>query len=119
MEKDDLIQDLSIFGLKYTRILTETATPEELKVLQKKYSYMNIYCYRPFVCSGFHSRMQPTLLIDLSQDLDQIFGNFNANARNHVHRAEKNGDLELKILDTAVDTSYKFYSRIKSMDGAR
>src|SRR5262245_26541900 len=118
MEKDDLIQDLSICGLKYARILTERANPEELKVLKKKYSYINVYCYSPFVCSGFRSRIQPTLLIDLSQDLNQIFGNFNANTRNHVHRAEKNSDLELKVLDTAADPSYKFYSRIKNMDGA-
>src|SRR5215475_4871557 len=118
MEKDDLIQDLSICGLKYARILTERAKPEELKALKKKYSYINVYCYSQFVCSGFRSRTQPTLLINLSQDLDQIFGNFNANTRNHVHRAEKNSDLELKVLDTDADRSYKFYSRIKSMEGA-
>jgi hypothetical protein len=118
MKKNDLIQDLSICGLQYARILTESAKPAELEALQKTYSYINVYCYSPFVCSGFTSRIQPTLLIDLSQDLDQIFGNFNANTRNHVHRAEKNSDLELKVLDTAADTSYKFYSRIKSMDGA-
>jgi lipid II:glycine glycyltransferase (peptidoglycan interpeptide bridge formation enzyme) len=118
MKKDDLIQDLSICGLKYARILTARATPEELEAFKKTYSYINIYCYSPFVYSGFTSRIQPTLLIDLSQDLDQIFGNFNANTRNHVHRAENNGDLELKVFDTAADISYKFYSWIKSLDGA-
>jgi lipid II:glycine glycyltransferase (peptidoglycan interpeptide bridge formation enzyme) len=118
MNKDDLIQDLSIYGLKYARILTARAKPEELEALKKKYSYIHIYCYSTFVYSGFTSRIQPTLLIDLSQDLDQIFGNFNANTRNHVRRAEKNNDLELKVLDTAADMSYKFYSRIKSMESA-
>jgi hypothetical protein len=118
MKKDDLIQDLSICGLKYARILSERAEPEELEALKRKYSYINVYCYSPFICSGFHSRIQPTLLINLSQDLDQIFGNFNANTRNHVRHAEKNSDLEPKVLDTAADTSYKFYNWIKSMDGA-
>jgi hypothetical protein len=118
MEKDDLIQDLSICGLKYARILTKRVQPEELKAFKKTYNYINIYCYSPLVCSGFRSRIQPTLLIDLSQDLNKIFGNFNANTRNHVRHAEKNSALELKVLDTAADTSYQFYSRIKSLDGA-
>src|SRR5215475_5117355 len=97
METDDLIQDLSIGGLKYARILTESATPEELQAFTKQYSYVNIYCYSPFVCSGFRSRIQPTLLIDLSQDLHKIFGHFIANTRNHIRRAEKNSDLELSV----------------------
>ena len=118
MKKNDLIQDLSICGLKYARILSERVEPEELEALKRKYSYINVYCYSPFICSGFHSRIQPTLLINLSQDLDRIFGNFNANTRNHVRHSEKNSDLELKVLDTATDTSYKFYRWIKRMDGA-
>ena len=118
MKQDDLIQDLSICGLKYARILTARATPEELEAFKKTYSYINVYCYSPCVCSGFTSRIQPTLLIDLSQDLAQIFSHFNTTARNHVRRAAKNSDLELKVLDTAADASYQLYSQIKSLDGA-
>lgn len=119
MRKKDLVQDVSICGLKYARVLTEKIDPEIMEELKKKYSYIHIYSYDPAELPDFERRVQPTLFIDLSQSTDQIFADFNATARKHIRRGERNQDLKLKIMDNDFGGSYALYHQVKSADGAR
>lgn len=118
MKKEDLIQDLSVCGLAYVRILVERVEPDAIEELKKRYRYIHIYSYAAADLVGFQSRSQSTLFIDLSKNLDVIFSRFNATARKHVRRAEKNNDLQLKVMDSDRNRSYALYRQVKRAEGA-
>ena len=118
MRKEDLVQDLSLFGLKYARILARRVTREEAEDLKKKYHYIHIYSFEKENLPGFEVRTQKTPVFDLSQDLEVIFKKFNDTCKKHIRRGERNADLKLVALDKDMAASYALYQKVKSQEGA-
>lgn len=119
MRKKDLVQDLSLFGFKYARILARRVTREEAEDLKKKYHYIHIYSFEKENLPGFEVRTQKTPVFDLSQDLEVIFKKFNDTCKKHIRRGERNADLTLAALDKDETASYALYKKVKSQEGAR
>lgn len=110
-------QILSIFGLKYIRLILDEINNQEIELLKKDYDYIVIYAYKKPVINGFDIREQTTSIIDLSQNLDDIFKKFRKNTRNEIRKTENIKDLEFKIADNNFNESYKLYKKIKKSDG--
>ncbi len=117
MRKQDLVQDLSFFGLGYARIVSMQITREEAEDLKKNYQYIHAYVFAKEYLPGFDMRVQRTPIFDLSQDLEVLFKKFNDTCKKHIRRGERNADLKLVALDGDITTSYALYKRVKSQEG--
>ena len=114
----DKVQQLSFFGLKYERFLTDDVNLEKLEKEQRDYSYIAIYSYKKIDLNNFDlSKIQQTPIINLTQSLEEIFKNFSTLTRRGIRKAEAMPDLKFSIPDANVDTSFKFYKEIKIKDG--
>ncbi len=118
MKKEDIVQDMSVAGLRYARILSRRITPGEADNFKKTYSYIHIYSFTKENLPGFRLRIQRTPIFDLSQDEDEIFKKFNDTCKKHIRRGERNPDLTLVLLDGDIAGSYTLYKRVKSHEGA-
>ncbi len=116
--KEDVVQDVSLWGLKYARILSERLTRGDGEYLKKTYSYVHAYSFQKEDLSGFDVKVQRTPIIDLVQDEDLIFKKFNDTCKKHIRRAERNADLKLVALDDNKNAAYGLYAKVKSQDGA-
>ena len=119
MRKEDLIQDLSIFGVRYAKLLTSRISLDELAKLKKKYRYLYICSFadpgdRELACTT-----QKTLILDLTLDPEKLFSGFNDTCKKHIRRAQKNSLLEVRALDNDFEGSYALYKNIKSMEGVK
>ena len=119
MRKEDVIQDLSLWGFRYARILSNHVTTEDAESLKKNYHYLHIYSFEKEDLPGFSMRVQKTPIFDLTQDLDMLFNRFNDTCKKHIRRGQRNPDLTLVPADDAFKASYTLYSRVKRQEGAR
>ena len=111
-------QILSLFGLKYIRLILDEINPQEIESLKKDYDYIVIYVYKKPNINGFEIKEQTISIIDLSQNPDDIFKKFKKNTRNEIYKTEKIKELKFMNLDDNFNASYKFYKKIKKQDGA-
>ncbi|MEK7083088.1 MAG: hypothetical protein AAB972_02860 [Patescibacteria group bacterium] len=118
MKREDVVQDLSFFGLKYARILSMRVTSAEAEDLKKIYQYIHMYSFAKENILDFDMRIQRTLIFDLSKDLEMIFKKFNDTCKKHIRRGERNTDLRFISLDNNFTASYALYRRVKSQEGA-
>jgi len=119
MKREDLVQDLSFFGLPYARIISRHITREDAEKLKQAYYYVHAYSFEKEDIPGFEMRIQRTPIFDLLQDTETIFQKFNDTCKKHIRRAERNADLRLVALDGNVEASYALYKRMKRGEGAR
>lgn len=112
-------QKNNFLGLPYIRFLTEQLDPIEIEKLKNDYGYIFIYSYVPTELPGFRIKIQRSLIIDLSKSPEEIFKNFKKNTRNEIRKTEKIEGLEFKNLDKDSKKSYRFYKKIKKMDGVK
>ena len=120
MSSNDKIQDLSIWGLKYSRFLAHDIDLAFLKKEQMSYSYIVIFSYQKFQLDGFRLiKIQPTPIIDLAPSLEAIFSGFRKTTRNEIRKTEKMPDLKFEISRRGLDDYFRFYKQIKIQDGAR
>ncbi len=110
-------QILSIFGLKYIRLILDEINPQETKSLKKDYDYIVIYAYKKPDINDFDIKEQIISIIDLSQNPDEIFKKFKKNTRNEIRKTDSIKNLEFKIPDNNFNKSYRFYKKIKKQDG--
>lgn len=108
---------MSVLGIPYIRIITETVNPDEIKKLKRRFFYIHLYSYRPVALLGFSQKQQAIGLIDLSPDERVIFGAFKKNTRNEIRKTERRAGLTWKVPDEARINSYRFYKKVKRADG--
>lgn len=118
MRKEDVVQEVSLLGFPYARIVSRRITREDAECLKQQYHYIHIYSFEKEDLPGFTMRVQETPIFDLSEDLEGLFKKFNDTCKKHIRRGERNPDLALVALDTNVAASYALYARIKSQEGA-
>lgn len=111
-------QILSLFGLKYIRLILDEINPQEIDSLKNNYDYIVIYVYKKPSINGFDIKEQIISIIDLSQNSEEIFKKFKKNTRNEIHKTEKIKELRFKNLDDGFAGSYNFYKKIKKQDRA-
>ena len=111
-------QILSVFGLKYIRLVLDEVNPQKIESLKKDYDYIVIYVYKKPDINDFDIKEQIISIIDLSQNPNDIFKKFKKNTRNEIHKTEKIKELRFKNLDDDFNGSYKFYKKIKKRDNA-
>ncbi|MEM2505876.1 MAG: peptidoglycan bridge formation glycyltransferase FemA/FemB family protein [Nitrososphaeria archaeon] len=74
-------------------------------------------CKNKVDLQGFERHNYFTSVIDLNQDLENIWGRFNKTTRNEIRRAYKEG-LEIRI-NKDFDEFYKLYMRFKQKKGLK
>lgn len=109
--------ETSILGLKYARLVLGDVNPQEIKKLKKKYSYIYLISYKKINLENFVVADKKTPTIDLTQNLDEIFRNFSASARNKIRKTKKIESLGFVSADGNFDESYKVYAHVKRKDG--
>jgi len=117
MRNEDIVQDLSFLGLRYARILTDDISNEEAARLVTTYSYVHIYSGKQAALDGFQERLQPTPIIDLTQNLDDIFKKFRRDTRAGIKKSGEINDLRFLEPTRNIDESYDFYKYVKKRDG--
>lgn len=119
MRRDDIIQDITVAGMRYVRILTESFNQQEADQLRSDYQHAEVYCFAPPTeISGFQRSKQATYAINLTQGPDRIFANFHSTTRNQINKVSRNSDVTLKLLDPDEASSYELYAEVKKEDGA-
>lgn len=119
MRREDIIQDISVAGMRYARILTENLNGEEAEQLKRDYQHVEVYCFGPPIdLPGFQLRKQSTYAINLTQGPDRIFANFHDTTRNQIKKLSRNSDVALKLMDPDEAGSYELYAEVKKADGA-
>lgn len=118
MRKEDMVQDISLSGFRYARMLTRHISPDEAEELKRRYDYVHIYSFSNKDLPGFEKKVQRTPVFDLTEDLDTIFKRFNDTCKKHIRRAERNADLFIKVCDDNAAASYVLYERVKRGEGA-
>lgn len=120
MRPGDKIQDLFFFGLRYARFMGDDFNPREIAELKTKYDYINIFSYNNIPeLPGFQAREQKTPIIDLNQNLEDIFAAFRRDTKSGIKRSESVEGLTFAMPDNNFDESYGLYERIKSKDGIK
>ncbi|MBL7045404.1 MAG: hypothetical protein ISR98_02280 [Parcubacteria group bacterium] len=109
-------QTLSFFYFKYIRVLTDHIDEAEVTKLKKKYWYVFIYSYRKLNLPDFNLKEQVTVVIDLAQGREKIFGKFKKNTRNEIRKTEDMKCLCFSIPDKDEKKSYNFYKKVKVRD---
>lgn len=107
----------SVLGLKYARLIRDEIDPIEIDQLVKKYQYLYIVTYADFRFPKFDVSHRQTPTIELSQDLDEIFKNFNQTTRNEIRKTERLDGFRFLAADDDFDGSYDLYQRVKRKDG--
>ena len=118
MRKEDVVQEVSLLGFPYARIVSRQVTREDAERLKQRYQYIHIYSFTKEDLPEFTARVQKTPIFDLSEHAEGLFGKFNDTCKKHIRRADRNPDLKLVALDTDGAASYALYARIKSQEGA-
>lgn len=108
-------QKLSFFGLKYVRIITDSISASEIEDLKSKYSYIVIYSYEKPIIDNFIIRTQTISVINLSQNLDDIFNKFRKDTRTGIKKISSSEELKIKITND-INESYEFYKKVKKTD---
>jgi len=119
MRRNDIIQDITVAGMRYARILTENLNNEEAEQLKRDYQHADVYCFgRPIDLPGFQRLKQLTYAINLTLGPDRIFANFHSTTRNQINKLSRNAYVTLKLLDPDEASSYDLYAEVKKADGA-
>ncbi|PIT90992.1 hypothetical protein COU17_02745 [Candidatus Kaiserbacteria bacterium CG10_big_fil_rev_8_21_14_0_10_49_17] len=107
----------SLFGLPYSRFLTQDASLLPLDSLRKRNAYIHIYSYARAALPGFEETSQHIIIINLRHSLEDIFDAFKKNTRNEIRKTENIPELTFSIPDRKNRDSYRFYTAIKKRDG--
>lgn len=119
MRREDIVQDISVAGMRYARILTESINNEEAEQLKCDYQHFEVYYFgSPTDLPGLQPRKQSTYAINLTQGPDRIFANFHDTTRNQIKKLSRNSDVTLKLMDPDEAGSYELYADVKKADGA-
>jgi lipid II:glycine glycyltransferase (peptidoglycan interpeptide bridge formation enzyme) len=80
---------------------------------KSKKEYFGFYCYRDSYndskVQGFVQEKKYTLINDLTQSPDALFGSFKSNVRNEIRKCEKIEALEFKIDQSSMGKFIEFY----------
>lgn len=112
-------QRLSILGVRYFRFLTSAIDPALAADLPRKYRYVCIYSYAPAELTDYTLRIQPTPVIRLALQREEIFAKFKDTTRNEIRRTERLPELTFVSPDPNCQASYQLYYQIKRNDGVR
>ena len=119
MKKNDLIQTMSIRGLKYARILTDNINPKEAEEIKKNYDAAHIYSYSKSSLEvlGYSCFQQKTPIISLEESLEKICASFRRDTKAGIKKSLSTPRLKMVVPDSSAAKSYEFYQKIKKADG--
>lgn len=101
---------VDLLGMRYHRIILESATPETTRSLKDGFDYSFIVAMNQFLDESYSVVDKKSCLIDLSRDIDSIISAFNSTSRNEYRRSERINGLRFHSSITAFDEYYEFYA---------
>ena len=104
-------------SLKYNRVLTDNFDEYESSELRNDFDYSFVISYGDFKTDVYDVIDKHAVVIDLNNDIEEIFSKFNATARKHIRRFNKLD--ELSFSDQIFDKRefYKFYCKCEASRG--
>lgn len=85
--------EVNFEGIRYHRALVENATPDITQAFKDKFDYSFVISYGDFQDLTYCLVNKNACLIDLTNELETIFENFNATCRKQVRPTFRNPEL--------------------------
>ncbi|MFZ6012423.1 MAG: hypothetical protein ACOYXT_18915 [Bacteroidota bacterium] len=106
-----------VLGLTYHRIILESATADVTQELKDRYDYSFVVSMGLFSDPDYEVLQKKSCMIDLTQDLDKIIGNFNSTSRNEYRRSERTEGLVFQTSYEDFEKYYTFYAACENDRG--
>lgn len=108
--------EVSLHGFNYARLAISNPTHVRAEDLTEKYNYIQLIAYEQMDLEAFQCVKKNSSVINLTKDIDEIFGDFQSTVKNTINKTKRDDNLTFISDDPNWQVAYDLH---KEFDLAR